>query len=161
MTKSATYVFVSLVLCGALTIFIGGCKQQGTAKLTITVEGKELSDANIYIDEKQVGSLTQTVIRPDGKVYINGTFAATVPHQRDGQEIDVYSGCSDSLNLTPERHTITLRKGEVEPLQVIVNISTGHHLLTFLPDRGLMKWDNVTFQVNPRNTVVIASEKGQ
>ncbi len=46
-----------------------GCKKQELAKLTITIEGKELSDAQIYADEKYVGSLTQTIIAADGGIY--------------------------------------------------------------------------------------------
>ena len=159
MTKSAVYVFVSLILCGALTIFPGGCKQQEPAKLTIAVEGKELSDAQIFINEMLVGSLTQTIVMSDGKVYINGIIAAKLPHQKDNQGVDSYSGCSDAMHLPSGRHTITLRTDEVEPLKVIVNISPGHHLLTILPEKGMVKWDNTSLQIGPGRSVIIAPEK--
>ncbi|MCK7467735.1 MAG: hypothetical protein MZU91_06190 [Desulfosudis oleivorans] len=73
-------------------------------------------------------------------------------------EDDTYSGCSDTFDITSGKHTVTLRKREAPPIQVVVNISPGHHLLTFLPEKDLVKWDNTSFQVGPGRTVTIASE---
>jgi hypothetical protein len=159
MTNARPFICTLIILCGTATIFFVACTQQESTILTISVEGRELSDAHIYIDEKYFGSLTQTVILSDGKVYINGKLAAKLHHQDDSRALDAYTGCSDPIHLPSGRHTIILQKGEVQPLNVIVNISTGHHLLTILPDKGLVKWDNVPFQIGSERAVTIASEK--
>jgi hypothetical protein len=135
----------------------GGCKPQEPSKLTIVVEGKELSDAEIFIDGKPAGLLTQTIITEDGKIYIDGMLSAKLPPQHHGER-ETYSGCAGSIVLKSGEHTITLRKSEVQPLQVVVNISPGHHLLTFLPEKALVKWDNTSFQIEPGKTVTIVSE---
>lgn len=158
MIKSAAYVVVSLILCGALTIFIGGCKQQGTAKLTIVVEGRELSDAEVITDGKPAGRLTQTIIRANGKIYIDGMLSATLPDRDNIREGDNYSGCSGTLDLNLGKNTIKLQQKDVQPLQIIINISAGHHLLTVLPEKGLVKWNNTSFQVGPGRAVTIAPE---
>ena len=159
MMRTRIFIFIFIILCGTITNLCGGCKKQETAKLTIVVEGRELSDAEVIIDEKPVSRLTQTIIRADGKIFINGTLAAKMPHRNNVREGDTYSGCSDTLDITSGKHTVTIRKRDAPPIQVVVNISPGHHLLTFLPEKDLVKWDNTSFQIGPGRTVTIASEK--
>jgi len=159
MMRTRIFIFVFIILCGTITNLCGGCKKQETAKLTIVVEGRELSDAEVIIDEKPVSRLTQTIIRVDGKIYIIGRLAATLPDRNNVREGDTYAGCSDTLDITSGKHTVTIRKRESPPIQVVVNISPGHHLLTFLPEKDLVKWDNTSSQVGPGRTVTIASEK--
>jgi hypothetical protein len=159
MMRTRIIIFIFIILCGTITTLCGGCKKQETAKLTIVVEGRELSDAEVIIDEKPFSRLTQTIIRADGKIFINGTLAAKMPDRNNVREGDTYSGCSDTLDITLGKHTITIRKREAPPIQVVVNISPGHHLLTFLPEKDLVKWDNISFQIGPGRTVTIASEK--
>jgi hypothetical protein len=159
MMRTIIFIFIFIILCGTITNLCGGCKKQETAKLTIVIEGRELSDAEVIIDGKRAGRLTQTIIKADGKIFINGTLAAKMPNQNYVREGDEYSGCSDTLDLTSGGHTITLQKKEIHPLQVVVNISPGHHLLTFLPEKDLLNWDNMSSQVGPGRTVTITSEK--
>ena len=159
MMRTRIFIFIFIILCGTITNLCGGCKHQEPSKLAIVIEGKELSDAEIFIDGKPAGRLTQTIIRADGKIFINGTLAAKMPYQNYVREGDTYSGCSDTLDITSGKHTVTIRKREAPPIQVVVNISPGHHLLTFLPERDLVKWDNMSFQIGPGRTVTIASEK--
>jgi hypothetical protein len=158
MMRTRIFIFIFIILCGTIMNLCGGCKKQETAKLTIVVEGRELSDAEVIIDEKPVSRLTQTIIRVDGKIFINGMLAATLPDRNNIREGDNYSGCSDTLDITSGKHTVTIRKREAPPIQVVVNISPGHHLLTFLPEKDLVKWDNTSFQVGPGRAVTIASE---
>jgi hypothetical protein len=159
MMRTRIFIFIFIILCGTITNLCGGCKPQEPSKLAIVIEGKELSNAEIFIDGKPAGRLTQTIIRADGKIFINGTLAAKMPYQNYVREGDNYSGCSDTLDLTSGGHTITLQKKEIQPLQVVVSISPGHHLLTFLPEKDLVKWDNTSFQIGLGRTVTIASEK--
>jgi hypothetical protein len=160
MMHARFFICILIILCGTATIFFVGCKQRESAKLTISVEGRELSDAHIYIDKKYFGSLTQTVILSDGKVYINSKLATKLHDQDSGNASGAYTGCSDPIHLSSGKHAIKLQKGEAQLLiNVTENISTGHHLLTILPEKGLVKWDNVPFQIGPEKAVAIASEK--
>jgi hypothetical protein len=156
--KSFIIVFL-YIFCGTVIILFGGCKKQESAKLTITVDGRELSDAHLFIDDKQVGSLTQTIISADGKVFIDGKLAARLHPQGSSHEPDTYTGCSDPIHLPSGKHTITLQKNEDQPLKIAVNIPPGYHLLTVLPDKNLVKWNNTSLQIGPEKTVTIASEK--
>lgn len=123
------------------------------------MEGRELSDAHLFIDNKQVGNLTQTIISADGKVSINGKLAARLHPQDSSSASDTYTGCSDSIHLPSGKHTITLQEGDVQPVNIAVYIPPGYHLLTVLPEKGLVKWDNTSFQIVRDKTVTIASEK--
>ena len=147
------------IFLGTVIILFGGCKKQESARLIITVEGRELSDAHLFIDDKQVGSLTQTVILPDGKVYINSKLATKLHDQDSGNASDTYTGCSDPIHLPSGKHTITLQENEDQPLKIAVNITSGYHLLTVLPEKNLVKWNNTSLQIGPEKSVTIASEK--
>jgi len=147
------------IFLGTVIILFGGCKKQESARLIITVEGRELSDAHLFIDDKQVGSLTQTVILPDGKVYINSKLATKLHDQDSGNASDTYTGCSEPILLASGKHTITLQKSEARPLKIAVNIPSGYHLLTVLPEKNLVKWNNTSLQIGPEKSVTIASEK--
>jgi len=161
MVRRRFIIVFLYIFLGTVIILFGGCKKQESARLTITVEGRELSDAHLFIDDKQVGSLTQTVILPDGKVYIDGKLAAKLHRQDNSHAPDTYTGCSDPIHLPSGKHIITLQKIEDQPLKIAVNIPSGYHLLTVLPEKGLVKWDNTSFQIGPSNSVIIATDKKQ
>ena len=157
--QARLFICILIILYGTATISFVGCAQQESAKLAISVEGRELSDAQIYIDEKYFGSLTQTVILPDGKVYINSKLATKLHDQDSGNASDTYTGCSEPILLASGKHTITLQKSEARPLKIAVNIPSGYHLLTVLPEKNLVKWNNTSLQIGPEKSVTIASEK--
>lgn len=154
MVRVRFLIGVLIILYGTASIFAVGCKKQEPAKLTITIEGKELSNAQVYVDEKYVGSLTQTIIAADGGVYIDGKLAARLNSHDSGHSADTYTGCSDPILLASGKHTIILQKDEVQPLKAVLNISSGYHLLTIVPEKGLVKWDQKTIQIDFSNTVV-------
>jgi hypothetical protein len=158
MMQARLFICILIILYGAATISFVGCTQQESAKLTISVEGKELSDAHIYIDEKYFGTLMQTAILSDGKVYIDGKLAAKLHYQDSDKTPDTHAGCSDPIHLPSGKHTITLQKNENQPLKIAVNIPSGYHLLTVLPEKNLVKWNNTSLQIGPEKTVTIASE---
>lgn len=161
MVRVRFLIGVFIILYGTASIFVVGCKKQEPAKLTIMIEGKELSDAQVYIDEKYVGSLTQTIIAADGGVYIDGKLAARLHSHDSGHSTDTYTGCSDLVLLASGKHTIVLQKIEVQPLKAVLNISSGYHLLTIVPEKGLAKWDQKTIQIDSSNTVVDTLEKNK
>lgn len=154
------FIIASLfVALGIAALFIGGCRKSEPARLTIAVQGKDLSDADVFVDDKPLGRLTQTIITTDGKIYINGIFAASSRIVDNDRQADLYSGCSDSINLASGRHTITLSRGGSQPLNITVDISPGYHLLSYFPQKAQVTWDQTTAQVGSGSTVVIASEK--
>jgi len=161
MARRRFIIVFLFIFLGTVIILFGGCKKQESAWLIITVEGRELSDAHLFIDDKHVGSLTQTVILPDGKVYIDGKLAARLDSQGSNHTSDSYTGCSGPILLASGKHTITLQKGEVHSLKIVVNIPYGYHLLSVLPEKGLVKWDNTSSQIGPSNSVIITTGSKQ
>lgn len=161
MVKVLFFIGILIILYGTASIFAVGCKKQEPAKLTITIEGKELSDAHVYVDEKHVGSLTQTIIAADGGVYIDGKLAARLHSLDTGHSADTYTGCSDPILLASGKHTIVLRKSDAQPLKVVLNITSSYHLLIIVPEKGLVKWDQKTIQIDSTNTVVDTFEKNK
>ena len=162
MMKRKLIIVFLYIFCGTLLIIhFTGCKKQESAKLTIAVEGRELSDAHLFIDDKQVGSLTQTIIAADGMVYVNGKFTARMHNQDNNQGLDIYAGCSDPIHLNAGKHTIILQKNKIQPLKVVVSVQPGYHLLTILPEKALVKWGQKTIPIDSTNTVTISSEKNK
>jgi hypothetical protein len=149
-----------MILCGSTITVLEGCKQQETSRLTIVVEGKELSDTQIFIDGKASGQLTQTIVTGEGKIYINGILSAKLPPQGHSEK-DTCSGCADSITLEAGERTIMLQKKRVQVFQVVLNIAPGRHLLTVSPDQGMVKLDDKSFKIGPTNMVVVDSQKGR
>lgn len=161
MSTKKFIIILLFILCGTAIILITGCKKQEPARLTIAVEGRELSDALLIIDDKQIGSLTQTIIAADGGVYIDGKLAARLHSHDNGHPTGFYTGCSDPILLASGKHTIVLQKSDAQPLKVVLDISSGYHLLTIVPEKRLIKWDHKTIQIDSANTVVDTFEKNK
>jgi len=161
MVNVRFFIGIFIILYGTATIFAVGCNKQESAKLTITIESKELSDAHVYIDGKYVGNLVQTIMTADGKIYINGNLAARLHHQESVQGSDTYTGSLDSLQLDARKYTITLQKGNAQPLTIILNITPGYHLLAIFPEKGLVRWDQKTIPIDSTNTVTQSPEKNK
>jgi len=160
--KKWKVLFILVVLANLVPVLSGGCKPKEPARVTISVEGKEFSDSQISIDGTIAGRLTQTVTTRDGKIYIDGVFSGVLPSMRravegktrtiqdseggvsqdQGREEDGYFGCADTITLKPGDHTIVLKGRDGETLQIVTNISPGHHLLTYSADKQQLKWDN-------------------
>jgi hypothetical protein len=143
---------------GAMTILSGGCTTQEPAYLIIVVEGQELSDAEVFIDDQSVGVLTQTIITADGKIYIDGVLAARGRRDDNAERNDRVSGCSSTLSLTSGKHAIILLGKKTQPLTVVAHIMPGHHMLTFFSDKNLVTWNGKHFTIGPERKVIISSE---
>jgi hypothetical protein len=156
--RTLLFKLILAITLGTMTILSGGCKTQEPTHLIIVVEGQELSDAEIIVDEKSAGFLTQTILMADGKIFINRVLAARGHSNENTDKNDRYSGCSSTLPITPGNHTITLRGKNVAPLAIVVSIMPGHHILAYLPNQNIIKWDSKPFQVGPERRVVISSE---
>lgn len=149
------FTWIVVMVCTALMFCFKACKSQETSEVTISVEGKDLSDAEIFLDEKLAGRLIQTLIRSDGKILIEGIPAAKLPNLGRSQKNDTFSGCFQGLQTLSGNHVITLRGNDGQSLRVTVNIAPGYHLLTFLPAKDLIKWDNVAVPVGPERSVTV------
>jgi hypothetical protein len=126
--------------------------------MIIVVEGQELSDAEVVIDEKSVGVLTQTIIAADGKIYIDGVLAARGRRDDNAERNDRFSGCSSTFSLTSGKHTIILLGKKTQPLTVVAHIKPGHHMLTFFPDKNLMTWNGNHLSIGPERRITISPE---
>jgi hypothetical protein len=140
--KKRVIIILMIIAMHAVLIMTEGCKPKDkTACLTFNVEGEELSDAEVSIDNKPIGCLEQTVIKSNGELFINGQFSATLPPGSPliGEE-DIWSGVLDSVTLNTGTYTISLSsKGKT--LQINAFVSPGYHLMTYFPAEQKIKWD--------------------
>jgi hypothetical protein len=143
---------------GFMTILSGGCKTQEPAYLIIAVEGQELSDAEVVIDDKSVGVLTQTIITADGKIYIDGVLAARGHRDDNAKRNDRVSGCSSTFSLTSGKHAIILLGKKTQSLTVVAHIMPGHHMLTFFSDKNLITWNGKHISIGIERRVTISPE---
>jgi hypothetical protein len=157
MNKTRAFVIMLGILAGAILVVTGGCKsKQEPAKITICAEGQDFSDAEIAIDGKAVGRLTQTMIRSNGNLYIDGKLIVRLaPDSPQRTDEDTYSGALDSVMLQPGHHTITLQTSEGKSLQIAAVISSGYHLIIYSSENETIKWDNETANATPGTTVNI------
>jgi phosphatidylserine/phosphatidylglycerophosphate/cardiolipin synthase-like enzyme len=142
-----------MILCGAAIMTLGGCKKQDHSELTVAVEGRELSKAEVFIDGKSVGRLTQTIITAEGKIYIDGKLSAQLlPQQREQR--DTCSGCTDSIRIKSGEHVIELHTKEGRVIQITADLKPGHRLLTISPRKGSAKLDDRFLQINHTKALV-------
>ncbi len=68
----------------------------------VQVEGELFSDALLWIDGKQAGKLTKTVIKTDGQLFIDDKYTVTLPpDHKDIPSEDQCTGTLDSLEMKP------------------------------------------------------------
>ncbi|MBA4389524.1 MAG: hypothetical protein C0399_01120 [Syntrophus sp. (in: bacteria)] len=153
------------LLCALATVFLflaGGCsKAKEPAKIILNIDGQEFSDAQIYIDGKSVGCFTQTVIKPNGELYIDGVLQATLPPRGTQPEEDTCSGALDSLILPPGNYTITYLSSAGKRLEFAVDIVSGYHLVTYFPEKETIKWDDESFKISPGQPQAIKLKGGR
>lgn len=150
-------IILFIVLTQVVLLFTGGCKPKNeTARVTFNVEDQEFSDAEIFIDGKSAGRMEQTIIKPNGDLYINGQLSATLPPDSPqiGKE-DTCSGILDSIVVEPGDHTIVLSSSEGKTLQIKAVVSPGYHLMTYSSTGETIKWDNETVKTAPGTTITI------
>lgn len=140
-------------------LFAPGCKKPEPARIIFTIEGELFSGASLVIDGKPAGKFMQTLIKSDGKLYIDGIYNATLPPgHHDIPEGDAYSGTLDSLELMSGEHTIMLMTDDGKFLQIKAAVSPGRQLVTYFSDDGVLKWDGQKVNAAPGATVTITSK---
>lgn len=156
------YKYLFWFLCiPVFFVLIGeGCKRhKESANITLTVEGKEFSDAQIFIDGKSFGRFTQTVINTDGEVYIDGVFQTSLPANSSGKKGDEYTGSIDSLILPAGVHTFTYLTSDGKNLEFSVDISPGYHLAIYFSDDEKIKWDDKSFIIVQGKSLLLPVHK--
>jgi len=161
MDTTRWFPLVLLILLGAALICAPGCnKQKDLAGMILTIEGEEFSNAQIFVDGKQSGVFTQTLIKPNGEIHIDGQLVATKPpNGSELQEDDTYSGSCDSLSLEPGTHTFAYQTPDGKRLEFEALVSAGHHLIIYFPDKETIKWDDETFKAVPGSKIVLNLKK--
>ncbi len=150
---------LTVILCVAFIIplfFAPGCKKPEPARIIFTVQGELFSDASLVINGKPSGKLVQTLIKKDGKLYIDSIYNITLPPgHRDIPEEDAYTGTLDSLELISGDHTIMLLADDGKFLQIKASVLPGRQLVTYFSDEGVLKWNNEKIKAAPGETVNI------
>ncbi len=133
---------------------LGGCRKPEPARVILAVDGEMFSDALVIIDGKQAGKLTQTLIKPDGNLYIDGILTAKLPPGHgDIREKDDYQGTIDSLELMAGAHTILLQTEDGKTLQITARIPPGRHLVTYLSNEETLTWNSAKLKAPPGSSV--------
>ena len=157
MNKTRAFVIILGILACVVLVVTSGCKsKEEPARITICIEGQDFSDAEIAIDGKAVGRFTQTIIRSNGDLYVDGKLIVRLPPDSPQRtDEDTYSGAFDSVMLQPGDHTITLQTSEGKCLQIAAAVSSGYHFITYSSENESIKWDNETLKATPGATVNI------
>ena len=152
-------------LCASMIVFLflaGGCsRSKDPAKLILNIDGQEFSNAQIYIDGKPVGRFTQTVMKPNGELFIDGIFHAKLPPRETQAEEDVCSGTFDSLTLPLGNHTFAYLSSGGKRLEFAADIVSGYHLVTYFSEKESIKWGDELFQVAPGHSLTIKLKGGK
>jgi hypothetical protein len=161
MTETRRFVVVIGILCAVVCIASGCHKQKDPARMILTIEGEEFSRAQVFVDGKQAGTFTQTLIKPNGEVHIDGVLVATKPPNgsEETQEEDMYSGSCDSLTLEPGTHAFAYQTIDGKRLEFEAPVSAGRHLVIYFPDKESIKWDDEVFKIAPGSKVTLNLKK--
>ena len=163
MRKYERIISLSLVCVLAVLLFcVGGCrKAKEPAKIILNIDGQEFSDAQIFIDGKPEGRFTQTIIKPNGELFIDGVLQAKMPQREAQQEEDVCSGAFDSLTMPLGNHTFAYLSSGGKRLEFAVDIVPGYHLVTYFPEKETIKWGDESFQISPGQSLALKLKGGK
>jgi hypothetical protein len=145
---------IILVLSLIVIAAIAGCKKPDPARLMVQVEGELFSDALLWIDGKQVGKLTKTLIKTDGQLFIDDVYRLTLPPgHKDIPSQDQCTGALDSLELKPGKYSILLQTEDGKSLQIDATLASGLNTITYDPDQQILKLNDAKMKAAPGSTV--------
>jgi hypothetical protein len=143
-------IILSLIVIAA----IAGCKKSEPARLMVEVEGEFFSDALLFIDGKQVGKLTKTLIRADGQMFIDDIYRVTLPPEhKDVPSQDQCSGALDSLEMRSGKYALLLQNEEGKSLQINATLKPGLNVIVYNADQHVIKLNDVKMNAAPGTTV--------
>ena len=150
-TKIIILVFGLIVIAA-----IAGCTKPEPARLMVLVQGELFSDALLWIDGKQVGKLTQTVIKTDGQLFIDDKYVVTLPPgHKDIPSQDQCTGALDSLELKTGKYIILLQTEDGKSLQIHATLASGLNTITYDPDQQIIKLNDAKMNAAPGSTVTL------
>lgn len=151
-----------LIVVTVFLFFAVGCnKTKEPAKIILNIDGQEFSDAQIYIDGQSVGRFTQTVIKANGELFIDGIFQTIIPPRETQEEEELCSGALDALTLSPGKHTFAYLTSAGKRLEYTVDIASGYHLVTYFPEKGMIKWGDESFQISTGQSLTLKLKGGK
>lgn len=160
--KKTILLSLFCILATVFLFLVGGCsKTKEPAKIILNIDGQEFSDAQILIDGKPAGRFTQTVIKPNGELYIDGVFQAKIPPRESQPEEDICSGTFDSITLTLGNHTFAYVSSGGKRLEFAADIVSGYHLVTYFSEKESIKWGDESFQIAPGQSLTIKLKGGK
>lgn len=152
-THVKTLVFILPLF---VILALAGCKKPDSARLMVQVEGELFSDALLWIDGKQVGKLTRTVIKTDGQLFIDDKYMVTLPPgHKDIPSQDQCTGVLDSLEMRPGKYVILLQTEDGKSLQVHATLASGLNTITYDPYQQILKLNDVKMKAAPGSTVTL------
>ena len=155
MPRTRTKV-LSLILSLLVIFAIAGCKKPGPARLMVQVEGELFSDALLWIDGKQAGKLTKTVIKTDGQLFIDDKYTVTLPpDHKDIPSEDQCTGTLDSLEMKPGKYVILLQTEEGKSLQINAELVSGLNAISYYSGQQVLKLNNAKMKAVPGTTVTL------
>lgn len=120
----------------------------------VHVEGEPFSDALLWIDGKQVGKLTKTVIKADGQLFVDDKYVVTLPpDHKDIPAEDQCTGTLDSLEVKPGEYVILLQNEEGQSLQINASLASGLNTIIYNADRQIVKLNDAKKKAVPGTTV--------
>ena len=139
-----------------MTVTINGCKKPEPARLMVQIEGELFSDAILSIDGKQVGKLTRTLIKTDGRLFIDNVYTVTLPpDHKDIPAEDQCTGALDSLEMKAGKYTILLKTEDGQTLQINATLVSGLNLIIYDVDGQILKLNNARTNAAPGSTVTL------
>lgn len=155
MTRKRILIFLG-ILPLAILLSITGCKKPEPAWLLVNVAGESFSDALLLLNGKQVGKLTKTLIKTDGRLFIDDVYSVTLPPgHRDIPEQDRCFGALDSLEIKPGAHTVLLQTEDGRSLQMNATLKPGLNIIDYDSDEQIIKWNDNRIKAAPDSTVVL------
>ncbi|HVN96585.1 MAG TPA: hypothetical protein VMT62_09165 [Syntrophorhabdaceae bacterium] len=160
MEKRKAFIFICAMVTCAAFLFAAGCRsKEEPVKITISVEGEEFSDAEMAIDGQSAGHFTQTLVKSNGELYIDGSLVTTLPPDSPQRtKEDTWSGSTDSITLKPGVHAIVLQTSEGKSLEITGTFSSGYHLITYFPDDGTLRCDGESIPATPGTPISIKAK---
>jgi len=149
MNKLITCVGVLILLF----IFLGCTPKR--AGIYLSVDGKEFSNADVFINNNKIGHFEQMVTKSTGETYIEGKYIGQFDSPPLIGKEDNYSGHFDYFSLEPGTYHIALVAQSGKRIEVEVRINAGENYVSFSPEKGKLLWNNDEYKIIPGKVTVV------
>lgn len=125
-----------------------GCTPR-KAGIVLSVDGKEFSNAEVFINNRKIGHFKQMVAKSTGEIYIDGEYIRKDTSSPLIGKEDNYSGHLDFFSLEPGTHHIALVARSGKRVEIEVRIDAGENYVSFSPEKGKLQWNNDEYKIVP------------